>query len=83
MPDATVVPGFSDLAPTGAATALIGGPLLLFLLPRVHGPSAITAKSPGALRRVSRPSLALLLFCALFLAMLAAVLPVGPTDGGW
>lgn len=76
-------PGFSDLAPTGAATALIGGPLLLFLLPRIHGPSAITAKSPGALRRVSRPALALLLFGALFLAMLAAVLAVGPTDDGW
>ncbi|MFP3571155.1 iron chelate uptake ABC transporter family permease subunit, partial [Paraburkholderia sp. SIMBA_030] len=29
-------PGFTDLAPAGAATALLGGPLLLYLLPRVH-----------------------------------------------
>src|SRR5262249_13070955 len=28
--------GFADLAPTGAATALLGGPLLLWLLPRVR-----------------------------------------------
>jgi len=27
--------GFADLAPTGAATALLGGPLLLWLLPRL------------------------------------------------
>ncbi|TCM81614.1 iron complex transport system permease protein [Rhizobium sp. BK068] len=76
-------PGFFDLAPTGAATALTGGPLLLFLLPRVHGRAAVTARSAGAVRRRLRPAPALMLLAAGFLLVFAAVLVVGPTEGGW
>ncbi len=76
-------PGFSDLAPTGAATALIGGPLLLFLLPRVHGQAVPTSTSNGTARHLSRRALALLLLGVAFLVVFLAVLVGGPTDGGW
>jgi len=76
-------PGFSDLAPRGAATALIGGPLLLFLLPRVHGRAVPTSTSNGTARHLSRRALALLLLGVAFLVVFLAVLLVGQTDGGW
>ncbi|WP_271023973.1 iron chelate uptake ABC transporter family permease subunit [Rhizobium sp. RCAM05973] len=41
-------PGFSDLAPTGAATALLGGPLLLLLLPRLHSGNPFVPTAPRA-----------------------------------
>ncbi|MEH6666120.1 MAG: iron chelate uptake ABC transporter family permease subunit, partial [Brevundimonas sp.] len=54
-------PGFSDLAPAGAATALLGGPLLLLLLPRVR--SVLTVKIAAVLpgRRLSRPGRGIML----------------------
>ncbi len=76
-------PGFTDLAPTGAATALVGGPLLILLLPRVHGRKAPQAKSGGAVRRTLRPASTLLLLGGLSLGAFVAVLVVGRTDGGW
>lgn len=76
-------PGFTDLAPTGAATALLGGPLLLCLLPRVHSVSAVAAQSNAALNRLVRPLLALgALFIALAL-IFAIVLILGPAEDGW
>ncbi|NKM90248.1 Fe(3+)-hydroxamate ABC transporter permease FhuB [Rhizobium leguminosarum] len=75
-------PGFTDLAPTGAATALLGGPLLLFLLPRVHSVSVV-AQSTAALNRLTKPLLALgALFIALAL-IFAVVLTLGPAEDGW
>ncbi|MBN9217952.1 MAG: Fe(3+)-hydroxamate ABC transporter permease FhuB [Mesorhizobium sp.] len=70
--------------PTGAGTALLGGPLLLWLLPRLrmfewpHLGSAGT--SP---RKASRPWLLILLLLALILiaAVLALLVGRGPT--GW
>ena len=51
--------GFGDIAPTGAATALLGGPLLLWLLRGVHGGSRPpVAHAPGG-RRLAWPGRAL------------------------
>ncbi|MBY3102198.1 Fe(3+)-hydroxamate ABC transporter permease FhuB [Rhizobium laguerreae] len=76
-------PGFTDLAPTGAATALLGGPLLLCLLPSVHSVSAVAAQSTAALNRLDKPLLALgALFIALAL-IFAVVLTLGPAEDGW
>jgi len=76
-------PGFTDLAPTGAATALLGGPLLLFLLPRVHSVSAVAAQSTQALRRLSKPITALAMLSAAILLLFALFLTLGPSDDGW
>ncbi|WJR69602.1 iron chelate uptake ABC transporter family permease subunit [Neorhizobium sp. CSC1952] len=62
-------PGFSDLAPTGAATALLGGPLLLLLLPRVHGFSAVTARPDVVLRHLRKPGTALIVLAILLAAI--------------
>lgn len=75
--------GFSDLAPAGAATALLGGPLLLFLLPRVQSVAAVTARSAAAFRRMERPFAGLLGLGALVLLFLAAALTIGPGEDGW
>jgi len=76
-------PGFTDLAPTGAATALLGGPLLLFLLPRVHSVSTLAAQSTQALRRLSTPIAALAVLSAAILLLFALFLTLGPADDGW
>ncbi|XAZ20818.1 Fe(3+)-hydroxamate ABC transporter permease FhuB (plasmid) [Sinorhizobium sp. B11] len=76
-------PGFTDLAPTGAATALLGGPLLLFLLPRVHSVPAVAAQSTQALKRLSKPIAALAVLSAAILLLFALFLTLGPADDGW
>ncbi|PYE88021.1 Fe(3+)-hydroxamate ABC transporter permease FhuB [Phyllobacterium leguminum] len=70
--------------PTGAATALLGGPLLLWLLPRLRmleWPS-LNAKPPVT-RRAANPAflLGLLLVLALITIALALILGRGPA--GW
>ncbi len=74
-------PGFSDLAPTGAATALIGGPLLLWLLPRVHGRAATAAAHP--VRKSLKRFRAFAALGAILLVLLLLSICVGPSDGGW
>ncbi|WP_137932522.1 Fe(3+)-hydroxamate ABC transporter permease FhuB [Mesorhizobium comanense] len=70
--------------PTGAGTALLGGPLLLWLLPRLRmfewprlGPDGT---SP---RKASRPWLLILLLLALTLIAAALALVVGHGPAGW
>lgn len=75
-------PGFTDLAPTGAATALLGGPLLIFLLPRMHSVAAAAAQSPPPLTRLSKPLVALAVLPAA-VVLLVAFLTLGPADDGW
>jgi ferric hydroxamate transport system permease protein len=76
-------PGFTDLAPTGAATALLGGPLLLFLLPRVHSVSAVTAQSTQAFKRLSTPITTLTVLSTAILLLFVIFLTLGPADDGW
>lgn len=74
--------GFSDLAPAGAATALMGGPVLLFLLPRLHAISPVTAATTPTEKRLARPVLCML-FLAILVAFLAlAAVTVGPSPTG-
>lgn len=70
--------------PTGAATALLGGPLLIWLLPRLRmfeWPS-IAAVS-AASRRAASPSLLLLALIAVLSVGIAAALLVGQGPDGW
>lgn len=76
-------PGFTDLAPTGVATALLGGPLLLFLLPRVHSASAVAAQSTAALKRLSKPLVTLAGLSAAIILLFIVFLTLGPADDGW
>jgi iron complex transport system permease protein len=75
-------PGFSDIAPAGAATALLGGPLLLFLLPRFYSTAAATAQALSAIRR-KRPATALVLLLIALLVVLTAALTIGLGPDGW
>nr|WP_282568354.1 Fe(3+)-hydroxamate ABC transporter permease FhuB [Bosea sp. ASV33] len=78
--------GFNDLAPTGAATALIGGPLLLWLMRRVpptQSPQAVdTSWRPDRQAR-SLVSLVPLAGLILAVATLGLVLGRGPQGWGW
>ncbi|MGE7471792.1 Fe(3+)-hydroxamate ABC transporter permease FhuB [Bosea sp. NPDC003192] len=76
--------GFADFAPTGAATALFGGPLLLWLMHRVPpSPPAQAVDAMALTRRIARPSLwlAALALAIAAVAMLGLVLGRGPQ--GW
>ncbi|GAK68776.1 Fe(3+)-ferrichrome ABC transporter permease protein [Agrobacterium rubi TR3 = NBRC 13261] len=75
--------GFSDLAPTGAATALLGGPLLLVLLPRVQGFSMATASAATALKQLRKPAMALAILAAAITILFALVITFGPSAHGW
>lgn len=70
--------------PTGAGTALLGGPLLLWLLPRLRmfewphlGPS------DAAPRKANRPWLVIMLLAVLTLVAVAMALIVGRGPTGW
>ncbi len=76
-------PGFTDLAPTGAATALLGGPLLLFLLPRLHSVSSAGAEPAPSLRRLTKPLAVLAALCVAILLLFVTFLALGPADDGW
>uniref|UniRef100_UPI003100C10A Fe(3+)-hydroxamate ABC transporter permease FhuB n=1 Tax=Neorhizobium sp. EC2-8 TaxID=3129230 RepID=UPI003100C10A len=76
-------PGFSDLAPTGATTALLGGPLLLLLLPRVRGLSTVTATVDATSRLLRKPGSGLAFLAAALAIIFALALMLGPTDHGW
>ncbi len=76
--------GFNDLAPTGAATALFGGPLLLWLLTRIR----TTARAPLAVsaphrRHIASPCRAFVWLALAASAMAGLALCVGLTADGW
>lgn len=76
--------GFADFAPTGAATALFGGPLLLWLMHRVPpSPPAQAVDAMALTRRIARPLhwLVALALAIAAVAMLGLVLGRGPQ--GW
>ena len=73
-----------ERVPTGAATALLGGPLLLWLLPRLkmfEWPSVAARSAPGP--RTARPWLVVLLVVAGTLAAACVALLVGVGPHGW
>lgn len=74
--------GFSDLAPAGAATALMGGPILLFLLPRLHAIAPVTASAAPTELRLTRPTLCLALIAAMIVIFGLAALIIGPSPTG-
>lgn len=75
-----------DLAPTGAATALLGGPLLLWLLPKVHAVDRLRHAAAAAavhFARLRRPAVALGLLALVTLMLAVAALAIGRTAEGW
>ncbi|CAD7024414.1 Fe(3+)-hydroxamate ABC transporter permease FhuB [Pseudorhizobium endolithicum] len=75
-------PGFSDLAPAGAATALFGGPLLLLLLPRVRSTLGLKTATAVPLRRLRRPETGLALLAVGLILLFALTLTLGVSDDG-
>jgi iron complex transport system permease protein len=76
--------GSAEMVPTGAATALLGGPLLLYLLPRLRlARHASVSMSPSPVRRLARPLLPLLVILFLVLGMIVSALLVGRGPDGW
>lgn len=77
-------PGFTDLAPTGAATALLGGPLLLLLLPRLRSGNVL--QTDGALRprlTIAAPGRALVLLLLGMALLFFCALSIGRGVDGW
>ncbi|WP_211111910.1 Fe(3+)-hydroxamate ABC transporter permease FhuB [Azospirillum aestuarii] len=73
-----------ERVPTGAATALLGGPLLLWLLPRLRmfeWPSLNSRPAPS--RRSARPYRLIALFAILGAVAVGLALTVGYGPGGW
>ncbi|WP_230531515.1 Fe(3+)-hydroxamate ABC transporter permease FhuB [Microvirga roseola] len=79
-----VAGGPANMVPTGAATALLGGPLLLYLLPRVRtaGHSPAAANPPPALR-IARPVPILLMLLPVAAGLVLLALFVGRGPEGW
>lgn len=75
-------PGFSDLAPTGAITALMGGPVLLFLLPRLHAIAPVNPTPDPREWRLQSPHMWLSLLALLAVALLIFTLTFGRTPFG-
>lgn len=75
-------PGFSDLAPAGAATALLGGPFLLYLLPRLHAHSPITAVANPTERRLTNTTFFIVALPVLTIILGLVALTLGPSPEG-
>ncbi|WP_102959953.1 Fe(3+)-hydroxamate ABC transporter permease FhuB [Mangrovicella endophytica] len=73
----------TEIVPTGAATALFGGPLLLWLLPRLRPSTPRTTAAEASPRRLSKPGAMLALVAAAAVLLGIAALFVGPGEGGW
>lgn len=72
---------FAGEIPAGTATALIGAPLLLFLLPTLRHGIEENVAPPSSQRRCGMAGLALL--ALLLMALLAAALCFGRDAAGW
>lgn len=71
-----------DLIPTGAAVGLLGGPLLLWLLPRLRS-SAPAMVDAAARRRARRPGRSLALLAAGVVLVALVTLVAGRDLDGW
>ncbi|WP_341992812.1 Fe(3+)-hydroxamate ABC transporter permease FhuB [Azorhizobium sp. AG788] len=74
--------GLSDVIPTGAATGLLGGPLLLWLLPRLSVRQR-PAPAPTPVLRLHRPLRALALLTAGAILIAGVALVLGRSYDGW
>ncbi len=74
--------GIIDL-PTGAATALLGAPLLLWLLPRLRRSDPPVIRNTLPAYRQSRPVAVISILGALLISALIVALLLGRTDSGW
>ncbi|RWP79759.1 Fe(3+)-hydroxamate ABC transporter permease FhuB [Mesorhizobium sp.] len=72
-----------DLLPTGAITALLGAPLLLWLLPRLALGLEVPALIEERLPRIGRPGLVLATIGLSLLPLLGLALLYGPGPDGW
>lgn len=72
-----------DLIPTGAAVGLLGGPLLLWLLPRLRASAPPQPASAMARRRLRRPGLALVLLAGAAVLVALVALLAGRALDGW
>ena len=70
--------------PTGAITALFGGPLLLWMLPRLHGANRPhLAGLPPTLRRSARPARLIAVLVLALIALALIGLTIGQDAAGW
>lgn len=72
-----------DLLPTGAMTAMLGAPLLLWLLPRLSPGLEMPSLSVERLPRTRRPWLILMTMALLLLAVIGLALLLSPGPQGW
>ncbi|TPM38975.1 Fe(3+)-hydroxamate ABC transporter permease FhuB [Mesorhizobium sp. B2-3-4] len=72
-----------DLLPTGAMTALLGAPLLLWLLPRLALGAEAPALTVEHLPRSARPGLVLAAIAGLLLLLFGLALLYAPGPDGW
>ena len=73
-----------EMFPTGAVTGLIGGPLLIWLLPRLRGstpPGTEAAEGPAP--RLARPGRVLVALALVVAAMALLLVWIGRVPGGW
>ena len=76
--------GSAEMVPTGAATALLGGPLLLYLLPRLRlAGQASVSMPPSPTRPIARPHLPFLAILLLVMGMIVLALLIGRGPDGW
>ncbi|MDX8498066.1 Fe(3+)-hydroxamate ABC transporter permease FhuB [Mesorhizobium sp. VK4C] len=72
-----------DLLPTGAITALLGAPLLLWLLPRLSLGAELPVLAAERLPRLRRPGMLLAVLGLAMLVVLVLALSCGPGPEGW
>ncbi len=76
--------GDRELVPTGAATALLGAPLMLWMLPRLRtGPEPFRNSTPDPMRRARHPWRAIALAMLILLLLLYTSLHLGQNGQGW
>lgn len=72
-----------DLLPTGAITALLGAPLLLWLLPRLSLGAELPLLAAERLPRIRRPGIVLAVIGQALLVLVGLALLFGPGPDGW
>jgi ABC-type Fe3+-siderophore transport system permease subunit len=77
-----IPPGYREM-PAGAATALIGAPMLLLLLPRLRATAPVGNLTPSLPRRLDHPWRVILFGLALLSLVVWIALAVGVGSEGW